>query len=693
MTREGTGSSTLAIDWREISRLVLTSRAIDHLEETELYPQKRIAYQFSAAGHELAQVILGRLLTHPKDAASAYYRSRPLLLSLGLTIEEAFAGPLGKQGGYSDGRDIGVVCNLPSRGGATVLPMAGDVGSQYTPAAGWAEAIRYHFEVLGLNEYDRAVAVVLGGEGSTATNGFWAALGAATTVGLPLIFFVEDNGYAISVPAEKQTPGGNIADNLKAFRGLQILQGDGTDPFEAAELIATSVEYARSEWRPVLLRLSVPRLRGHSGQDSQAYKTESLKAIERERDPLERVRGFVVPKIMSSEEWTALERTVAADVRAGLERALALPEPDPKGIYRYRFSERGAEGEPLVALVGGCPGPFDRGSGVAESASPVRINMLEAIRKTLETELRLNERMVVFGEDVGPKGGVHAVTLGLQEMFSDRRVFDTSLSEEAIIGRAAGMSLAGMLPVPEIQFRKYADPATEQLHNCGTLRWRTANRFASPMVVRLAGGYSRRAGDPWHSVMAEVAFAHAPGWQVVIPAHASDAVGLLRAALRSANPTIFFEHRALLDAPWARRPYPGDRFVLPLGQAAVTAGSDLTLVTWGAMVERCEAALGNLQGVVELIDLRTIMPWDRQAVTDSVRKTHRCLIVHEDGWTAGFGAEIAATLAADCFTSLDAPIRRMAPEDVPIPYHPELMEAVLPSVAAIREAVSDLLGY
>lgn len=679
--------------WPEIARLVLTSRAIDQLEETELYPQKRIAYQFSAAGHELAQVILGSLLTHPKDAASAYYRSRPLLLSLGLSIEEAFAGPLGKQGSYSDGRDIGMVCNLPSRGGATVLPMAGDVGSQYTPATGWAEAIRYHFEVLGSEEYGRAIAVVLGGEGSTTTSGFWAALSTATTIGLPVLFFVEDNGYAISVPAEKQTPGGNIADNLRAFRGLRVLQGDGTDPEAVAALTAEAVESVRSDWKPTLLRLSVPRLKGHSGQDSQAYKSESLKSLERERDPIDRLRRFMVPSLLSETEWQALEQGVTHEVQRALNRALSLPEPETAKIYHYRFAETHADGTLQRAIVGGAPSLNLPGTTVAEIGSGGRLNMLEAIRRTLETELRANERMVVFGEDVGAKGGVHAVTLGLQEQFGERRVYDTSLSEEAIIGRAAGMSLAGLLPVPEIQFRKYADPATEQLNNCGTLRWRTANRFASPMVVRLAGGFSRRAGDPWHSMMAEAAFAHAVGWQVVIPAHAEDAVGLLRAALRSPNPTIFFEHRALLDAPWARRPYPGDGYVLPLGKASVKPGSGLTLVTWGAMLERCEAAIAEVNEVVELIDLRTIVPWDYEAVCHSVRKTHRCLIVHEDGWTAGFGAEIAATIASDCFTALDAPLYRLAPRDVPIPYHPALMEAVLPSVAEIGETVRELLAF
>jgi 2-oxoisovalerate dehydrogenase E1 component len=306
--------------------------------------------------------------------------------------------------------------------------------------------------------------------------------------------------------------------------------------------------------------------------------------------------------------------------------------------------------------------------------------------------------MLLFGEDVGPKGGVHAATMGLQAAFSDRRVFDTSLSEEGIIGRAVGLALCGLLPVPEIQFRKYADPATEQLNNCGTMRWRTYNRFAAPIVVRMPGGYAPKCGDPWHSVCGEVLWAHAVGWQVCFPSNAEDAVGLLRAALRSNNPTIFFEHRALLDGAWARRPYPGEDFVLPLGKAKVILpGDKLSVITWGAMVERCEAAARDVGGgggtSIEVLDLRTIAPWDREAVLASVRKTRRCLIVHEDTLTAGFGAEVAAVVAQEAFLSLDAPISRLAIPDVPTPYNVGLMHGVLPSVQEIADKMGELLEF
>ena len=325
-----------------------------------------------------------------------------------------------------------------------------------------------------------------------------------------------------------------------------------------------------------------------------------------------------------------------------------------------------------------------------EEAQPEgqRSNMVTAIRRTLDHELEINPRVLVFGEDVGPKGGVHAVTLGLQEKFGVARVFDTSLSEEGIIGRAVGMAIAGLMPVPEIQFRKYADPATEQLNDCGTMRWRTNNRFAAPMVVRMPIGFFK-CGDPWHSQTNEVQFVHSPGWKVAVPSNAEDAVGLLRGALRGNDPVIFFEHRAMLDATSARRPYPGDDFVLPFGKARIVQdGSDLTIVTWGAMVERCEQAAEGAS--VEIIDLRTLMPWDREAVLASVKRTRRCLIVHEDLVSAGFGAEIAAVVAQECFFDLDAPVSRLAMPDIPSPHNPALMEWALPSVDGIRAKIEEL---
>ena len=683
-----------SLDWRRVARLVLASRAMDDLEEKELVPAKKVLYQFSARGHDVAQVVLGCLIDHRHDAAAGYYRSRPFLLALGLDFEDALAGPLGRSGGYSDGRDIGVVCNLPSRDGPKMLPMAGGVGTQYTPAAGWAQAVRHRAANLGDPSYERAIGVALGGDGSTATNGFWAALNLATTTRIPLLLYVEDNGYGLSVPSSYQTPGGDIARNLASFSGLTLLEGDGTDPIETAEVLTRAVAATR-EGAPVLCRLKVVRLAGHSAQDTQAYKSASVVEAERARDPLVKLRRALVPSLMSEPEWATLQADTEAEVRAALERALARPEPDPARIYTHVFTEYERDGRPVVQAVGGLLAEGHRFPPARHEATPQgpRINMLTAIRKTLEAELATNPRMVLFGEDVGPKGGVHGATLGLQERFGEARVFDTSLSEEGIIGRAVGMAYAGLLPVPEIQFRKYADPAQEQLNDAGTIRWRTHNRFAAPMVVRAPGGFAK-VGDPWHSQSDETAFVHAVGWRVAVPSNAEDAVGLLRSALRGNDPTFFFEHRTLLDAKEARRPYPGDDYVVPFGQARrIRAGGALTLVTWGAMVHRAEAAAARSGIDVEILDLRTLMPWDEEAVLSSVCRTGRCLVVHEDVLSAGFGAEIAARVACEAFPFLRAPVDRLAVNDVPLPYNPLLLQSVLPSVDAIVTKMEEQLEF
>lgn len=665
-------------DWLEVARLALTSRAMDDMEESSLYPSGDVPYQFSARGHELGQVLLSQLLRQPGDAASVYYRSRPFMLGAGLTVEEAFAAGMARAGSPSAGRDVGVVFSLPRREGPTVLPMAGDVGAQFTPAAGWAQALCYRRHELGEDEVAGSIAVVFGGDGAVATNGFWSALTLATTLTLPLLFVVEDNDYAISVEKWLQTPGGNIADNLGSFQNLTIWQGDGTRPAETAALVADAVAHVRRWQGPGLLRLAMPRLSGHSSHDHQNYKSEERLAEEWRRDPLPALRSYLVPALLDENEWAALEVQAAAGVAAARDAALAQPQPEPAEVTSHLWAA------PAAPVGETTPRPAD----------PRRLNMVEAIRRTLDVELAANPRLLVFGEDVGAKGGVHTATMGLQSKYGEGRVFDTSLSEEGIIGRAVGMALAGLRPAPEIQFRKYADPATEQLHNLGTLRWRTAGRFAAPVVVRMPGGFGRKVGDPWHSVTDEAAFAHAPGWRIAFPSNAEDAAGLLRAALRGDDPTIFFEHRAQMDANWARRPYPGDEFVVPFGVARrVHEGDELTVVTWGAMVERCEQAAKELGAGVEILDLRTIVPWDKEVVLASVRKTSRCLVVHEDIELAGFGAEIAATVADEAFVYLDAPIRRLAAPPVPVPFNFGLMNAVVPSVVAIRAAMTELLTF
>jgi 2-oxoisovalerate dehydrogenase E1 component len=659
---------------------------MDLIEEQELAPAGKVAYQFSARGHELSQILLALALVHPKDGATVYYRSRPFMLTSGLTPREAFAAGFARTGSPSEGRDVGVMFSLPARTGATILPTSGGVGAQYTPAAGWAQAIMYNQHQLKDLEWEGAIAVAHGGDGSVATNGFWSALTIATTQKLPMLFFIEDNQYGLSVPADIQTPGGNIARNLASFGNLAIFDGPGTQPEETAGLVHQAVAHVRKGTGPALLRLEVVRLTGHTfGEDQTAYKDDELIAQERRRDPYLLLKAFMDGKL----DWESLEQEVEDNLRQAMRAAEQLAEPEPSEAPLHLFFD----GQPPLVP----PPDSNQPTPTRETAlaQGPRINFSEALRTVIEDEMAANDRLLVFGEDVGPRGGVHRVTVDLQARFGPHRVFDTSLSEEGILGRSIGLAMAGLRPLAEIQFRKYADPATEHINDIGWLRWRTAGKFAAPVVVRIPVGHSRKTGDPWHSVSGEAVFAHTLGWQIAYPSNGEDAAGLLRTALRGPNPTLFLEHRALLDASQARRPYPGNDFVLPFGRAAaLTAGERLTVVTWGEMVYRCLDAAAKLEGQVELIDLRTIIPWDRETVLDSVTRTGKCLVVHEDTYTAGFAGEILATVSDECFRFLDGPPRRLTTIDAPIPYNRRMMEtAVIPSIEQITTAMQDLLAW
>jgi 2-oxoisovalerate dehydrogenase E1 component len=679
------------VDWINVARLVLLSRHLDRLEVEKLTPQGKVKYQFSAGGHELAQVLLAQMLDHPHDAAAVYYRSRPFLLASGLTASEALAAGMARTNSPSEGRDVGVVYNLPRRGGPTVLPASGDVGAQYTPAAGWAQAITYRQKVLGEPGWGGAIAVAMGGEGSVAANGFWAALNIATTLTLPLLFFIEDNGFGLSVPSSLQTPNGNIAANLSAFGNLKVIDGDGSSPQLAFDKICSAVLHVRSGNGPCLVRMQVPRLAGHTYIDDQSYKSAELRAAEAERDPLQRLRKYLRSRKVAAETWNRLEEEISAELAEAQASSEAYPEPEKGEAARHLFFEGTAP------LQGGL-----RPEGKQLSCHPhtraiptsQRLNLIDAVRRTLETEMRRNPRILVFGEDVGVKGGVHGATLDMQAHFGQDRVFDTSLSEDGIIGRAVGMALAGLLPVPEIQFRKYADPAHEQINDLGTLRWRTANKFAAPVVVRIPVGFGKKTGDPWHSVTGEAIYAHTLGWRIAFPSNAEDATGLLRTALRGDDPTFFFEHRSLLDTAEGRRPYPGDDYCLPFGKAArLLQGDELTVIAWGAMAPRCLEAARDFPGRVTLLDLRTIIPWDREAVLESVKQTGKALVVHEDTWTAGFSGEIIATISEQAFQYLDAPLARLATPDLPIPFNLSLMEHVVPGVQKIRNKIKEVLEF
>jgi 2-oxoisovalerate dehydrogenase E1 component len=680
-------------DWQAVARTILLSRKLDELEVQQLTPQGKVKYQFSAGGHELAQVLLAEALDHPHDGASVYYRSRPFMLANGLTPQEALTAGMALTDSPSQGRDVGVVYNMPRRQRTTILPASGDVGAQYTPAAGWAQAIIYRYEVLGEEAWQGALAVAMGGDGSVAANGFWAALNIVTTLSLPYLFFIEDNAYGISVPSSLQTPGGDIAANLKSYRNLLILQGKGWEPKTAWNTIRKAIDHIRSGKGPVLLRMRVPRLHGHTFIDNQAYKPSELLEEEARMDPLTHLKAHLLEsQNFDQKTWAELEDEVDEALQAAQLEAESTPPPaaDAGDAQKFLFYAGIAPKQgglrPEVRLL-----PLE--NRAAKTEGP-RINFIEAVKRTLEVEMEANPRILVFGEDVGLKGGVHGATQDMQVRFGEKRVFDTSLSEDGIIGRAVGMALAGLMPVPEIQFRKYADPAHEQISDLGTLRWRTANNFAAPLVVRIPVGYAKKTGDPWHSVSGEALFAHTLGWRIAYPSHAADAVGLMRTALRSDDPTFFFEHRALLDSAEGRRPYPGDGYCLPFGKAAhLLEGSELLVITWGAMVPRCQAAAQKFPGRITLLDLRTIIPWDQEAILDAVRQTGKVLVVHEDTYTAGFAGEIMAVISEQAFTDLDAPPARLTTPDMPIPFNVDVMNAIIPSERQIANKIEEMLAW
>lgn len=676
----------ISFDWRQVARHVMTSRIMDLVEEEELAPERKIKYQFSAKGHELVQVLLGLASTHEHDGATVYYRSRPFVLTSGLTPREAFAGNLALSGSASEGRETGVLYSLPPRNGPTVLPASGYVGAQFTPAVGWAQAIVYHQEVLKDESWQGAIALALGGDGAVASNGFWAALNIATTLNLPYLMVIEDNRFGISTPSYLQTPGGNIAENLASFSNLLVLDGSGIEPAETAELVAQGISHVRNGGGPCLLHLRVSRLSGHAyGEDQSVYKSQELIQEEESQDPVLLLKEFLGDSL----EWDSLWEEISAEVHSALESALCNPHPDREEAIRHLFFD---------GQMSQVPGESEEsGPGIAfsppENDGP-RINMLEAIRRVMDSELSANPKLLILGEDVGVRGGVHRATMGLYDKYGGERIMDTSLSEEGIVGRALGMALAGLRPLPEIQFRKYADPGTEQICDIGWLRWRTAGKFSAPVVIRMPVGPSKVTGDPYHSYNGEAIYTHSLGWRVAFPSNASDAAGLLRTALREKDPTIFLEHRAILDNAVSRRSYPGDDYMLPFGKAAIIqSGDTLTMVAWGEMVHRCIEAAKPFEGQVEIIDLRTLIPWDKETVLSSIAKTGKLIVAHEDNKTGGFAGEIVSTVVEEAFLNLDAPIQRVTSGDTPTPFNSELRDAIIPTVSSIREHIERLLEW
>ncbi len=679
--------------WLAILERALISRAMDDLEVTKEYrpnPDKphegKLKFQFGAKGHEISQLIAAALLNHPHDGATVYYRSRPLMLGVGLTPFEAFASNMHKVEGVSGGRDIGVVFNHKQPGGVTVLPASGDVGAQFTPAVGWAQAVQYRATELGQAEYTGAIALVHAGDGATSTNGFWSAINVAAPRHLPYVMLIEDNRYALSVPWRYQSGSPSIVENLRNFQDLNIQSVEGSDIPSLYAGLYSAITNARQGGGAQMIHVKVPRLTGHNWQDPAAYKSAEEKEEDSQRDPLTRLISYLQD-----------ERGIAALQVEGLkEQATKFAREQAEAAWQHGTDPQGSDA--MTHLFSTTNSSAIRNPQSAIVTEGPRLTMQQAVKQALEDEMTHDNTILVFGEDVGAFGGVHRVTDGLQVRFGEARCFDTSLNEEGIIGRSVGMALNGLRPVPEIQFRKYADPAHEQITDAGSMRWRTHGRFGGPIVLRIPVGYQLMGGDPWHAVCGEAVFAHLPGWKIAYPSNAADTVGLLRTALRGDDPVVFLEHRLLYRYREANRPYPGTEYMLPFGQAAqVREGDDALIVTWGDTVYRSiEAANAVAQSTgaeTRVLDLRTVVPWDREAVMQAVKDIGRVLVVHEDTMTCGFGAEIAAQIADQAFSYLDAPVKRVACADVPSPTHDALFAAVMPTARKIGEALEALVKF
>ena len=674
-------------------RLACLSRALDD-REILLQKQSRVFFQISGAGHEILLLALARSLRPAYDWFFPYYRDRALVLGLGVTplsiMLEAVGSSLDPASG---GRQMPCHWGDVSR---NIVTQSSPTGSQCLPAVGCAEAGRYIVRRPGLpgcSARGDEVTYVSMGEGATSEGEFWESLNTACRLHLPTLFVVADNGYAISVRAADQSPA-PVAELVRGFRGLAITRMEGWDYASCRSKGARAVARVRAGEGPGLVHARVTRPYSHSSADSQAkYRDAGELAAEQAHDPIDAFeRDLVAAGILTPDEAARLRAEARDSASRAADEALAAPRPDPATVTDN------------VVRLPPLPEPEPEPAPAPDATEPVV--MAEAIRLTLHDLLAGDERIRVFGEDVADaddevldhvegKGGVFGVTRGLQRRFGSARCYNTPLSESNIVGRGIGQAIRGLKPCAEIQFFDYIWPAMQQLRSeAATTRWRSNGDFRCPLVVRVAIGGYLTGGAIWHSQSGESIFAHIPGLLVAFPSRARDAVGLLRSAFAADDPVLFLEHKHLYRQRYAADPVPHAGWVLPFGRATVVRpGRDLTIVTWGATVQKSLVAAGSLEGEgcsVEVVDLRTIAPWDHDLVGESVQRTGRLLVVHEDTLTAGFGAEVAAWVAGNCFWALDAPIARVTATDTFVAYEPSLEEAILPQVDDIVTAARGL---
>ncbi len=683
-------------------RTMYTSRRIDD-KEIQLKRQNKIFFQISGAGHEAVLTAAGMLLRPGHDWFYLYYRDRALALHLGTTAyEHLLAGVAAGADSFSGGRQ------MPSHWSSKKLNMVGRsscTGMQFLQAVGNAEAgYRYSMikEIADRAEQfkDDEVIYVSGGDGATSEGEFWESLNTACNLKLPVLYLIEDNGYAISTPVEVNTAGGSISRLVTGFPDLYIAECDGTDLFESYDTLKGAIEYCRERRGPALVHAHVIRPYSHSLSDDESqYRPEEERENDAATDPILKLGKFIVREgLLTEKELQRLRDDVDAEINNATDRVLVEPQPPKDSALKCVYSP---DVDPTSA-------EFDTEANAELSGNEG--TMVDLINRCLHEEMERNSRIVVLGEDVADasrahvlnavkgKGGVFKVTANLQRNFGSDRVFNTPLAEANIVGRALGMATRGLKPVAEIQFFDYIWPAMMQMRDeIALLRWRTNNGWKCPMVVRVPIGGYLTGGSVYHSQSGVSTFTQIPGWRVVMPSNALDASGLLRTAIRSDDPVLFFEHKHLYRQTYNKSQYPGRDFMIPFGKAKVVRpGEDLTIISYGALVQRSlmaarQAAQAGID--VEVIDLRTLNPYDWAAIERSVKKTNRVIVAHEDSLSWGYGAEIAARIAGELFDHLDAPVKRVAALDCFVAYAPEVEDATLPQIEDVLKAIHEIAAY